>query len=63
MKIKELIQQSYEDLLSLQVNWYNGLLLLLIVFLLSSITTPIIGVPVGLLGGGYFLKRQEEKNK
>ncbi|MCJ1657277.1 VraH family protein [Staphylococcus sp. NRL 16/872] len=63
MKIKELIQQSYEDLLSLQVNWYNGLILLLIVFLLSSITTPIIGVPVGLLGGGYFLKRQEEKNK
>lgn len=61
MKIKELIQQSYEDLLSLQVNWYNGLILLLIVFLLSSITTPIIGVPVGLLGGGYFLKRQEEK--
>lgn len=63
MKIKELIQQSYEDLLSLQVSWYNVLLLLLIVFLLSSITTPIIGVPVGLLGGGYFLKRQEEKNK
>ncbi|PNZ31934.1 Uncharacterised protein [Staphylococcus petrasii] len=63
MKIKELIQQSYEDLLSLQVSWYNGLLLLLIVFLLSSITTPIIGVPVGLLGGGYFLKRQEEKNQ
>ncbi|BGE83542.1 VraH family peptide resistance protein [Staphylococcus petrasii] len=63
MKIKELIQQSYEDLLSLQVNWYNGLLLFLIVFLLSSIITPIIGVPVGLLGGGYFLKRQEEKNQ
>ncbi|PNZ67900.1 hypothetical protein E2556_00405 [Staphylococcus croceilyticus] len=62
MNIKESIRKSYEDLLSLKVNWFNGLILVLIVFVLSSIATPIVGVPVGLLGGGYFLKRYEEKN-
>ena len=34
--------------------------LALIVLVASSITTPFIGVPVGLLGGGYILKRYEE---
>lgn len=61
MNIKELIRKSYEDLLSLKVNWFNGLMLVLMVFILSSIATPFIGVPVGLLGGGYVLKRYEEK--
>ncbi|EOD3821116.1 TPA: peptide resistance ABC transporter activity modulator VraH, partial [Staphylococcus aureus] len=27
------------------------------------VTTPIIGIPVGLLGGAYYLKRREEKGK
>ena len=49
MNIKELIRKSYEDLLSLKVNWFNGLMLVLIVFILSGIVTPFIGVPVGLL--------------
>ena len=62
MNIKELIRKSYEDLLSLKVNWFNGLMLVLIVFILSGIVTPFIVVPVGLLGGGYILKRYEEKN-
>lgn len=62
MNIKELIRKSYEDLLSLKVNWFNGLMLVLIVFILSGIVTPFIEVPVGLLGGGYILKRYEEKN-
>lgn len=61
MNIKELIRKSYEDLLSLKVNWFNGLMLVLIVFILSGIATPFIVVPVGLLGGGYILKRYEEK--
>ena len=47
MNIKELIRKSYEDLLSLKVNWFNGLMLVLIVFILSGIVTPFIGVPVG----------------
>ena len=59
MTIKEMIQHAYDDLLSLKVNWFNGIMLALIVLVASSITTPFIGVPVGLLGGGYILKRYE----
>ena len=36
-------------------------MLVVIVFVLSNIITPIAGIPVGLLGGAYFLKRREEK--
>ena len=62
INIKEIIEHAYYDLLSLKVNWFNGIMLGLIVLVASSITTPIIGVPVGLLGGGYILKRYEENN-
>ncbi|HCX1391785.1 TPA: VraH family protein, partial [Staphylococcus aureus] len=37
--------------------------LAMIVIVLSSVTTPIIGIPAGLLGGAYYLKRREEKGK
>lgn len=60
MTIKEIIQHAYYDLLSLKVNGFNGIMLALIVLVASSITTPFIGVPIGLLGGGYILKRYEE---
>ncbi|WP_049419733.1 VraH family peptide resistance protein [Staphylococcus hominis] len=60
MTIKEMIQHAYDDLVSLKVNGFNGIMLALIVLVASSITTPFIGVPVGLLGGGYILKRYEE---
>ena len=61
MKIKDLIKQSYEDLKNLTINWFNVLSLTVIIFILSNIVTPIVGIPVGLLGGAYFLKRREEK--
>lgn len=63
MKFKELIKQSYEDLKNLTVNWFNVLSLTVIIFILSNIVTPLIGIPVGLFGGAYILKRREEKNK
>ena len=63
MKFKELIKQSYEDLKNLTINWFNVLSLTVIIFILSNIVTPLIGIPVGLLGGPYVLKRREEKNK
>ncbi|HAR7073807.1 TPA: hypothetical protein I2T40_09280 [Staphylococcus aureus] len=63
MKFKELVKQSYEDLKNLTVTWYNVLALTLLVIVLSSFTTPIIGIPAGLLGGAYYLKRREEKDK
>ncbi|EES41279.1 hypothetical protein HMPREF0793_1065 [Staphylococcus caprae M23864:W1] len=61
MKIKDLIKQSYEDLKNLTINWFNILVLVAAVFILSNIITPIAGVPIGLLGGAYYLKRREEK--
>lgn len=63
MKIKEFIAQSYDDLKNLTINWFNILMLAIFVILLSSFTTPIIGVPAGLLGGAYYLKRREEKDQ
>ena len=63
MKFKELIKQSYEDLKNLTINWFNVLSLTVIIFILSNIVTPLIDIPVGLLGGAYILKRREEKNK
>lgn len=45
------------------VTWYNVIALAMIVIVLSAVTTPIIGIPVGLLGGAYYLKRREEKGK
>lgn len=63
MKFKELIKQSYEDLKNLTINWFNVLSLTVIIFILSNIVTPLVGIPVGLLGDAYILKRREEKNK
>ncbi|ATY58140.1 TPA: peptide resistance ABC transporter activity modulator VraH [Staphylococcus argenteus] len=63
MKFKELVKQSYEDLKNLTVTWYNVIALAIIVIVLSSVTTPFIGIPAGLLGGAYYLKRREEKGK
>lgn len=61
MKFKDLIKQSYEDLKNLNVNVFNVIILTLIVIVLSSALTPIAGIPIGLLGGAYVLKRLDEK--
>ncbi|AGC91635.1 VraH family protein [Staphylococcus warneri] len=61
MKFKDLIKQSYEDLKNLNVNVFNVIMLTLIVIVLSSALTPIAGIPIGLLGGAYVLKRRDEK--
>ncbi|MBL7564449.1 VraH family peptide resistance protein [Staphylococcus saccharolyticus] len=57
MTFKNLMKQPYEDLKNLTMNWFNILALVIIIFILSNIVTPLIGVPVDLLGGAYFLKR------
>lgn len=62
MTIKDLIKQSYEDLKNLTINWFNILVLVVVVFILSNIITPIAGIPIGLLGSAYYLKRREEQD-
>ncbi|MBL7573995.1 VraH family protein [Staphylococcus saccharolyticus] len=60
MTFKNLMKQYYEDLKNLTMNWFNILALVIIIFILSNIVTPLISVPVDLLGDAYFLKRREE---
>ncbi|MDT0707789.1 VraH family peptide resistance protein [Mammaliicoccus sciuri] len=56
MKVKELIKQSYDDLLELELTSYNVAVVLVAVVVLSVLITPLFGIPVGLLGGAYYLK-------
>ncbi|MFT2140274.1 VraH family peptide resistance protein [Staphylococcus sp. GDY8P145P] len=56
MKVKELIKQSYDDLLELELTSYNLAVVLVAVVVLSVLITPLFGIPVGLLGGAYYLK-------
>ena len=57
MKFRELVKQSYEDLKNLTVTWYNVIALAMIVIVLSVVTTPIIGIPAGLLGWRLLFKK------
>ncbi|MBN4910306.1 VraH family protein [Mammaliicoccus sciuri] len=56
MKVKELIKQSYDDLLELELTSYNIAVVLVAVVVLSVLITPLFGIPIGLLGGAYYLK-------
>ncbi|MHD0449147.1 VraH family peptide resistance protein [Staphylococcus cohnii] len=61
MTIKELIKKSYDDFLNLEFNLKNILILSVVTIVLSSVSTPIIGIPVGVLGTAYYLQRKSEK--
>lgn len=63
MTLKEVIKKSYDDLLNLKFTFKNVFILAIIVIIFSIISTPIIGVPVGLLSGAYYLQKQEDKKK
>lgn len=56
MKVKELLQKSFHDLLELELTGYNIAVVLVAVVVLSVLITPLFGIPIGLLGGAYYLK-------
>lgn len=56
MKVKDIIKKSFDDLLELELTGYNIAVVLIAVIVLSTIFTPLLGIPVGLLGGAYYLK-------
>lgn len=56
MKIRDVLKKSFDDLLDLELNMYNIAILAVAVLILSTVFTPLIGIPVGLLGGAYYLK-------
>ena len=41
MTFKNLMKQPYEDLKNLTMNWFNILALVIIIFILSNIVTPV----------------------
>lgn len=42
MTIKEMIQHAYYDLLSLKVNWFNGIMLALIVLVFRTNISKVL---------------------
>ncbi|WP_210617127.1 VraH family peptide resistance protein [Mammaliicoccus lentus] len=60
MKIKDVLKKSFNDLLDLELNWYNAAVLIVCVLVLSAIFTPLLGIPVGLLAGAHYLKNYKE---
>ncbi|CIT29388.1 MULTISPECIES: VraH family peptide resistance protein [Bacilli] len=61
MSVKNMFKQSWEDLKNLELNFKNVSILVVVSFILSSIFTPVVGVPVGLLGSAYWIQNRKRK--
>ena len=61
MSVKNIIKQSWEDLKNLELNFKNVSILAIVTIILSSIFTPVVGVPVGLLGSAYWIQNKKRK--
>ena len=56
MKVKELLQKSFNDLLELELTGYNIAVVLVAVVVLSVLITPLFGIPIGLFRWRVLLK-------
>lgn len=61
MSVKNMFEQSWEDLKNLELNFKNVSILAIATIILSSIFTPVVGVPVGLLGSAYWIQNKKRK--
>lgn len=61
MTFKELVKQSWEDFKTLELTFKNVLVLVVVTFILSHIMTPLLGIPIGLLGSAYYLQNRKRK--
>ena len=61
MSVKNVFKQSWEDLKNLELNFKNVSILAIVTIILSSIFTPVVGVPVGLLGSAYWIQNRKRK--
>lgn len=61
MSVKNMFKQSWEDLKNLELNFKNVSILVVVSFILSSIFTPVVGVPAGLLGSAYWIQNRKRK--
>ena len=61
MSVKNIFKQSWEDLKNLELNFKNVSILVVVTFILSNILTPLVGVPVVLLGSAYWIQNRKRK--
>ncbi|PTH57646.1 VraH family peptide resistance protein [Staphylococcus agnetis] len=62
MSVKDVIKQSWEDLKSLEFNFQNLCILAIATIIASTIISPLLGIPIGLLGSAYYIQSRK-RNK
>ena len=60
-KVKVFIKHKYNAFLNLERNTYNITVLIISVILVSAITTPFLGIPLGILAGMYIIESKKKK--
>ncbi|KIX90426.1 hypothetical protein TP70_07680 [Staphylococcus microti] len=58
MRVKDVIIGAYNDLLNMKINLKNVAITAIITFFASSIMTPFLGIPVGLLFSGWLIENK-----
>ncbi|MCS4487107.1 VraH family peptide resistance protein [Staphylococcus americanisciuri] len=58
MRLKDIVTNAYYDLLNMKINAKNIIITALITFFASSIMTPFLGIPVGLLFSGWLIENK-----
>lgn len=60
-KVKVFIKNKYNEFLNLEMNTYNITVLVISIILVSAITTPFLGIPLGILSGMYIIESKKKK--
>ncbi|MGV3042001.1 VraH family peptide resistance protein [Staphylococcus rostri] len=58
MRLKDVITGAYHDLLNMKINAKNVIITALITFFASSMMSPFLGIPVGLLFSGWLIENK-----
>lgn len=58
MRLKHVIQNAFDDFLNMKVNAKNLIITGVITFFASSVMTPFLGIPVGLLFSGWLIENK-----
>lgn len=60
-KAKVFTKRKYNEFLNLEINTYNITVLVISIILVSAITTPFLGIPLGILAGMYIIESKRKK--
>ena len=61
MSVKIYLNNLGKIFKNLELNFKNVSILVVVTFILSNILTPLVGVPVGLLGSAYWIQNRKRK--